>query len=357
VAGKFTSYRGQTRNRVAAILWDGQLDTSFNPRGGPNGPVTAIVVEPNYKVIIGGMFTSGGMGGGRPPTERQRLARLNRDGTLDTTFDPGPLVKGAELHAIALQPDGKILVGGNFSSFIPTSPPQRRFIIRLLPDGRVDTTFNGEFGSPQGYQYPGHVKAIVVLPDNKILIGGKFPKHKGNEYQYISRLNPDGSPDSTFTSPVLDEGQQRSIDTIAVTDSGRILIGGAFRTVNGKPRDGIARLSGTGNVDSFRLDAEFLGGFATAFIPLKNSRVLVAGGFHTGPGTAPQQFSVALLESTGKRNKSFVGSVDGYVTGLVIDPTTRVVAVVGEFKDYTTTNTTPPAKTPSANFALIHAEP
>src|SRR5438309_1203319 len=78
--GQFTSIGGQTRNRIARLNPDGTLDTAFDPNA--NAPVNAIAVQADGKILVGGDFTN--IGG----QTRNRIARLNSDGTLDTTFDP-----------------------------------------------------------------------------------------------------------------------------------------------------------------------------------------------------------------------------------------------------------------------------
>ena len=78
----------------------------FDPNA--NGPVHVVVVQPDGKILIGGDFTTLSPNGGAPVT-RNHIARLNPDGTLDTAFDPNA---NDSVYAIAVQADGKILVGG-----------------------------------------------------------------------------------------------------------------------------------------------------------------------------------------------------------------------------------------------------
>ncbi|RMH34509.1 MAG: hypothetical protein D6687_03815, partial [Acidobacteria bacterium] len=105
IGGSFTSVGGQTRNRIARLNPDGSLDTSFNPNA--NGTVFAIALEPDGQILIGGSFTS--VGG----QTRNRIARLNPDGSLDTSFNPDA---NNTVSAIAIEPDGQILIGGSFTS-------------------------------------------------------------------------------------------------------------------------------------------------------------------------------------------------------------------------------------------------
>lgn len=86
------------------------MDPSFNP--GTNGPVHAVVVQEDGKIVVGGNFTSVGGGNGLLVV-RNRIARFNSDGTVDAPFNPGA---NLTVFALALQADGKILVGGEFST-------------------------------------------------------------------------------------------------------------------------------------------------------------------------------------------------------------------------------------------------
>ena len=134
--------------RIAAVTWGvlaasavaraQSLDTSFNP--GANGSVCALAVQPDGKILVGGDFTTLG-GGGTGTTPRNRIGRLNADGSLDTSFNPGA---NGGVYALAVQPDGKILVGGDFTTLGGggTGTTTRNCIGRLNADGSLDTSFN-----------------------------------------------------------------------------------------------------------------------------------------------------------------------------------------------------------------------
>ena len=95
------------RNHIGRLNVDGSVDSTFNP--GANSIVQAIAVQPDGKILIGGNFTAVG-GGTGTATPRSYLARINADGTVDTSFNPGA---NNVVYALVLQPDGKILVGGD----------------------------------------------------------------------------------------------------------------------------------------------------------------------------------------------------------------------------------------------------
>jgi len=112
--GSFTSYNGTTRNRIVRLNSDGTLDSSFNIGTGFNSLVLSITIQSDGKILCGGPFTS------YNGTTRNRIVRLNSDGTLDSSFNIGTGFN-AQVFSIAIQSDGKILCGGSFTSYNGTT--------------------------------------------------------------------------------------------------------------------------------------------------------------------------------------------------------------------------------------------
>ena len=163
----------------------------FNP--GANNSVHALAVQPDGKIVVGGDFTMLA-GGGAGTTARNRIARLNPDGSLDPAFNPGA---DASVLALAVQSDGKILVGGNFTTLGGggTGTTARHRIARLLPDGTLDATFNPGANNT--------VWTLAIQPDGKIVVGGFFTMLGGGATgtttrHRIGRLNANGTLDTTF---------------------------------------------------------------------------------------------------------------------------------------------------------------
>ncbi|MFN7141775.1 MAG: delta-60 repeat domain-containing protein, partial [Limisphaerales bacterium] len=152
--------------------------------------------------------------------------------TIDFTFNPGT---GTDMlaEAVAVQPDGKIIIAGAFRNYNGTP---RNFIARLHKNGTLDQTF---VANPNDW-----VRCVAVQPNGKILIGGKFTFVDGVPRNRIARLNADGSLDQTFDPGTGVEepffywlqDDIPSLFTIALQNDGKILIGGGFRTYNGTPR-------------------------------------------------------------------------------------------------------------------------
>jgi len=260
VGGGFTSYNGTTQNRIARLNPDGTLDTSFTIGTGFGGSVSAIVLQPDGKILVGGDLTS------YNGTTQNRIARLNSDGTLDTSFTIGTGFNNG-VFAIVLQPDGKILVGGNFTSYNGTA--QNR-IARLNSDGTLDTSFN------TGTGFGGSVSAIVLQPDGKILVGGNFTSYNGTTQNRITRLNSDGTLDTSFN---IGTGFNSGVVSIALQPDGKILMGGWFTSYNGTTQNYIARLDSDGTLNtSFNIGT----GFSNAVYEIAlqpDGKILVGGWF------------------------------------------------------------------------------
>lgn len=134
IIGRFDAIDGLTRVGIARLLPSGALDRSWMPASMLQNSTTleALARLPDGKLLIGGTFASVG---GQP---RRNLARLNSDGTLDVTL--GDLIPGTasagSVSSFAVQPDGKVWVGGSF-----TGVSGRNYLFRLNPDGTVDTSF------------------------------------------------------------------------------------------------------------------------------------------------------------------------------------------------------------------------
>ena len=161
----------------------GDLDATFNPGTGPNDYVYSSALQLDGKIIIGGSFST--VAG----VSRNRIARLNANGSLDTGFLPGTGVSGGGVQAIALQPDGKIIIAGIIYSYNGTT---KNNIARLNADGSLDTGFNTGSG-PNDL-----LRTVALQPDGKIIIGGQFTTIGGVARHRIARLNADGSLDVSF---------------------------------------------------------------------------------------------------------------------------------------------------------------
>lgn len=263
--GAFTTIGGQSCPRLGRLNADGSFDASFNP--GANDLVSALAVQPNGAIIVGGFFTS--LGG----QARRHLARVNRDGSVDMSFNPGTdNVVPNSVHALAVQPDGRILVGG---SFVTMAGQTRLCIGRLNPDGSLDTNFLASADST--------VFAIGLQADGRIVMGGHFTTVNGQPHPGLARLESDGTLDATFNASASD-----SVLALAVQADGRIVVGGIFSTLNGEPRGCLGRLNPDGTLDrGFDPPITYaLGPNVRSLVVDTDGRIVVSGGFTAIAGEA-----------------------------------------------------------------------
>ncbi|WP_164891011.1 T9SS type A sorting domain-containing protein [Botryobacter ruber] len=314
VAGNFTSYNGSDRSRMARLNANGTLDNSFNP-GAFDNAVTTVALQPDGKVLVGGLFLHYNntrlLGG---------IARLQTDGTLDNSFVTG-VGFNSSVESLALQPDGKVIVGGNFTVF--NNMPFNR-IIRLNPDGSHDTSFT------IGTGFNGQVNSVVVQRDGKIVVGGMFSSYNGMAANSIIRLNADGSRDESFDSG---NGFNSAVQSIALQADAKVLVGGGFTSYNGTSRNRIARLHADGTADnSFNPGTGFNAEVLTIALQ-PDGKVMAGGSFTTFNGTTRNR--IARLNTDGSLDNLFdpASGFDNSVNTLALQPDGKVV-VAGEFVSF-----------------------
>lgn len=368
IGGFFTSIYGQTRNRLARLNLNGTLDASFNPNveyTPPNGGnMTAIFVQSDKKIILGGRFLS--VGG----IARNGLARIYPDGSVDATTSVG--FSNGIPFTILPQANGKTLIGGNFTAFGGQNAGR---VGRLNANGTVDTAFpqfltsggevtdlamqsNGSFIVVGSFNVAGGftrnriarfsdgasvtldfgfapnvnntIFTTAVQTDGKILIGGLFTSVNGTTMNYLARLNADGSLDTSF-NPAVNQGVYK----IRLQSDGKILIGGFFGTVGGQTRTGIARLNTNGTLDtSFNLT---LGGFAEVqeIVLRRDDKIYIGGSFSSVNGSTTNT-NIARIWSNGATDTSFGGRTDSTVNAIAVQANGSII-VGGRFLNMNTT--------------------
>jgi len=224
IGGSFLTYDGIFMPYLAKVLGDGSIDPSFVTGKGPSAPVKAIALNENGKVFIGGDFVA------YNDVTVNFFAGLNQDGSLDAGFNTGGVGPDGPVEAIALQTDGKILLGGKFNNYNGAAAAK---IIRLESDGTPDASFNPGLGADLV------IKSIAVQKNGNILVGGFFNEYNGTDANYVAVLNPDGSLISGFD---MSEGPNDGVLAVGSNSQNNAFIAGGFTEVNGEPRNGIAKL-------------------------------------------------------------------------------------------------------------------
>ena len=231
VVGSFTEVNGISRNRIARLNPDGTLDTFFDPGTGANDTIHAVSILPSGRLWIGGEFTE------FDGESRVRVAKLLANGQLDTLASLVPSVDGT-VRAMALQTDGAVLIGGDFGNVDSTTRPG----LARIALNRFDESFDAQLDAAPVQPV---VNSIQVQSDGKILIGGSFTSVQGQPIDRITRLNADGSLDPDFGNgfgAVFANGDPAAVTDLALLPNGKLLVSGDFDTLGGLPRARIGRI-------------------------------------------------------------------------------------------------------------------
>lgn len=228
---------------------DGSLDTSFDTGGDGDGIViapgggsfmNAVAVQPDGRIVVAGSSIGGASG------SDVIVQRYTSGGVLDTTFSgdgiasfnvPDSVSGGA--YALALQPDGHIVVAGTTGS----AGTIDFLLLRFDTGGALDTTFDGDGVVVTDFPFTGgsdpvnRGRALVIQPDGRILIVGDTYANNVDPSARdlaLARYNADGTPDNTFS---LDGRATTSVsngrdygNAVALRASGRIVVGGSALT-------------------------------------------------------------------------------------------------------------------------------
>lgn len=265
LVGTFTAYNGNAINRIARINADGSFDASFNPGTGSLSAIYCTLVQPDGKIVIGGnfMFFNG--------SPINRIARLNADGTMDGTFNPGTGTD-ASIRTMALQGDGKILIGADFTTYNGTA---RNYIARINSDGSLDTGFDPGTGAGGGFGFP-QVRCIRLQPDGKIIATGYFTEFNGTTRNRIVRLNSDGSVDTAFDP---EAGADNAIQSCVIQADGKILIGGNFSAYGSVGAGFLAMVNTDGTPDVTFISGTGANNAIEACEVQPDGRLLIGGSF------------------------------------------------------------------------------
>jgi uncharacterized delta-60 repeat protein len=326
IAGKFSEVHGASRPGIARLNVDGTLDTSFNPGIAVDYGVGDIAIQPDGKIIITKFVYPVGEVNGRAS-----LVRLNGNGSLDSGFDPGRVISfdgrdegtghatypGA-VFAFVLQPDGKVVVVGQFYFIItgPNSNVRRSCVARFNSDGTFDPTYDPGAGAVH-YKGPSHTFVLHAARQNlgvnagKIIISGIFDSFDGHSLRNLARLNPDGSYDATFFA---DSGTNDILSGLFVQSDDQILAFGHFESFDIFSRHNIVRLNAyDGHVEPGFSTEEFLDYDHDAKVlgmtQQPDGKLIAVGQFHSLGAAAAN--NVVRLETNGARDASFSGSGAG----------------------------------------------
>lgn len=299
VGGYFTQVNGSAVTGLARLNADGSLDNAFTATANSNSVINKVRLFPNGQILLQSYIPI--IVGGR---NFGTIAKVNADGSAVTDFSAG--TAASSINTMEIQADGKILMGGDFTTF---SGVTANSLVRLNADGSVDQAFvtalNGgftrtNFGSA-------NVRSVAVQPDGKILVAGNFDNYNNTGRRGLVRLNANGSLDTSFT-PVGSTGNT-GFEVLAVALDPRTNYVLAFRPVFSGQQ--IIRLTTTGTLDNtFTTPTTFscLSYSATNDDELdvdSNGRVVVSGCFSNYGGTTGGNNFVTRFLANGQRDTQF----------------------------------------------------
>lgn len=302
ICGNFTQFDGVQKSYIARLNPDGTVDNSFS--AGVGYWVRTMSLQPDGKIVIGGFFNN------VEGASRNLIARLNSDGSLDYGFDPGTGASGTLGTAIsgnpspfifytALQPDGKVLITGNFTNY---NGIVRNGIARLNTNGTLDVTFNvggGLNGGSWG-------RSILVQSNGQIMLTGWFTSYNGGGFNRMVRINPNGSADTTF-NPYF--GDLTAVYTCVQLTNGQYIVAGHCENTSNHFTNEIARLNSDG-----AYDMSFVGSANDKVETIRlqrDGKIIMSGYFSLADGVPVS--GIARLNPDGTLDRSFYANFDNYI--------------------------------------------
>jgi uncharacterized delta-60 repeat protein len=243
--GHFNFFNMNFSNRIIRLTKDGELDLNFqvgNGFGFGSARITAIVIQPDGKILVGGMFSEYD---GNPVSG---IVRLNLNGTCDSTFVPSIRTSGEGITALAIAPDGKIMVAGYLTDL---QNHHIGSIARLNQDGSLDLTFTPSIAGISAGNNSGRINALLIQSDNKVIAGGDFTSFYGVIRHRIVRLNKNGTVDADY---IPGANPQRAfnevVHALAMMPDGKVIAAGKFSEFNKIPVRGVAVVNTDGTLDT-----------------------------------------------------------------------------------------------------------
>jgi uncharacterized delta-60 repeat protein len=301
--GYFSEINGQAVRRLARFNTNGTLDATFVPGTSLNGNVTSLALQPDGRLLV---------------TDAAVVQRRLTNGSLDNSFAP-PNFSGSSLAKLILQPDGRLLVGGSTvrsnNTFIASG------LIRLQDNGSPDASFaTNSAGAGQQTAFQG----MALQSNGKILVAGAYqPTSTSPTIRTVLRLESTGSVDATFANTVFTDGLFTPILTsLLVQPDGKVLVGGRFKAYGATARINLARLNADGSPDAGFVPPTITNTVNTIALQ-PNNRVLIGGLFNGGvlPGL------LARLLPDGQADASFGTTAvpNSTVNTLLIQPDGAIV--------------------------------
>lgn len=226
IVGHFSNIGETSYGRIARLNTDGSLDTTFNAgQDGFDNYALVVRVLSDDSILVGGTFNQ------YNGTSVYRLVKLDANGSMDTTFADNLTTANGQVHEIFVDSDGKIYIGGEFANNMA----------RVNSDGTTDGGFSVSFN--------GRVASIKKDSNGKLLVGGWFNELNGSPCSpKVVRLNNDGSLDNSFAT--VGTGLNENVQAVAVQSDNKVVVGGWFNELNGERCGHIVRFNTDGTKDT-----------------------------------------------------------------------------------------------------------
>jgi uncharacterized delta-60 repeat protein len=276
-AGSFTTYITASVGRVALLNINGTIDTSFNSGSGFDNDVYSLAQQSDGKILATGNFTN------YSGSAVNRIVRLNLNGTIDTTFSIGTGLDGPG-YVVKQLANGQVVVGGNFATYNGTA---RLRLVRINSNGSIDTSFN------VGAGLDNTCYAIEEQSDGSLIAAGAFTSYSGSVANRIARINTNGTLNGTFTGTA-----NNIIYALKTLTTGYTLVGGTFTSFNNNVSASmIVKITGsTGAFDpTFATSSVVSNPDVRAIAALTNGQIMVGGAFNYYSST---YVSASLITST-----------------------------------------------------------
>jgi uncharacterized delta-60 repeat protein len=277
-----------------------QLDTTFHIGSGASAGINELIIQPDSKVIVAGMFA--GFNG----TAAGRIIRLLPDGEIDSTWITSSGGADFDIRGMALQPDGKVLIGGIFGLYNGATANR---LVRLDSAGNTDTSFVAGSG-------PDNEVQGITANSSRAVIHGFFSHYQGTPVPGFAVLQMNGSPDTSFilpTEPFI------SVSDFHLLSNDQLYLGGNFATYNGQTVNRIVRLHPDGSIDTTFNTGTGFNAMVRRLLVQNNGDILVAGTFNLYNGAPVSR--LVRLRPNGDRDTTFNAAVPSLATidALAID--------------------------------------
>lgn len=319
VCGNFTIFNGNVASYVLRLNADGTFDNTFFTGLFVGSIARDAAIQSDGKIIVVGNFNSYN---GNPVSN---ILRLNTNGSYDATFNQGTGLS-SDGYSVEIQTDGKIVVAGTFITYNGNAAVG---IVRINTNGSYDATFNSTLGTGAGIGLD-----LAIQTDGKIILGGGFSFYNGNPANSIVRINTNGSYDGTFNTVV---GVNNTVWAIEIQTDGKILAGGSFTQYDGNLSDNLVRINTNGSYDATFPVATGFDNNVLDIAVQPNGKIIAVGDFTDYQGNAVSRIvrinTDATYDNTFVQGSGFFSTA----IGIFYDSINNLITVGGTFTSYDTT--------------------